>query len=115
MKKKRKIPKLIEGGIVSKETAIRLGLERTHETLLTPKQLEEFTKEVLKETQKQWWEGKHNPIDDIKAMEKILKKQNLYFPLGKIKLTKEQVEVLMGDHEPISIGFKKDLTTESED
>jgi len=46
LRKKKKIPKLQEGGIVTKSTLIYLP--EPPETILTPEQLEKFTKEVEK-------------------------------------------------------------------
>ena len=55
-----------------------------------------------------------DPIEEIaKMFEDFLEKH--YNPLAKIKLTEAQIRRLIGDCEPISIGFKKKLTMKSID
>ena len=85
----------------------KLRLWKKKKKKLTPEQLELLTNEVLYVTQKLWWEGGDSIEDIAKSVEEIMKDH--YNPLGKVKLTKEQIRILKGDCEPVSIGFMKEF------
>ncbi len=83
-------------GILSK---LRLLKKKTKK--LTPEQLEVFTKEVLKTTQKAWWRDNVSSMvfSDLEYIKK--ESEKYYNPMGKVKLTESMKKRLFSTRESI--------------